>query len=140
MGLIMKGTYFLLMSLNSDKSIQIGKLGKIQFRKGWYVYIGSALNGLEGRINRHLRSEKKHHWHIDYFLDYAKIKKVYVKRGIVKEECTVSQSFLKHFETISNFGCSDCSCKSHLYIGEKMSLESQIKNFQFVEFSAMKTF
>jgi len=135
----MKGTYILLMSINSDKSIQIGKLGNIHFKKGWYVYIGSALNGLEGRIKRHLRSEKKHHWHIDYLLVYAKIKKVYIKRGIVKEECSVSQSFSHSFDMIPNFGCSDCSCKSHLYVGEKTSFESLIKNLQFVEFLAMKT-
>jgi len=130
----MKGTYILLMFLNLDKSIRIGKLGDMQFRNGWYVYIGSALNSLEGRIKRHLRSGKKHHWHIDFFLDHAKIKNVFFKEGTVKEECNVAHSFLESFDMVPNFGCSDCSCKSHLYVGEKASFESIIKNLQFEEF------
>lgn len=130
----MKGTYIFLMHLESDRFIQIGKLGYILFRKGWYIYIGSALNSLEARISRHLRSEKKYHWHIDYFLDYAEIKKVYIKRGIVKEECTVAKSFSESFRNILNFGCSDCSCESHLYAGEKKSFELRIKKLFFIEF------
>ncbi|RLF55859.1 MAG: GIY-YIG nuclease family protein [Thermoplasmata archaeon] len=130
----MKGTYILLMFLNLDKSIRIGKLGDMQFRNGWYVYIGSALNSLEGRIKRHLRSEKKHYWHIDFFLDHAKIKNVFFKEGTVKEECNVAHSFLESFDMVPNFGCSDCSCKSHLYVGEKISFESIIENLQFEEF------
>ena len=130
----MKGTYILLMFLNLDKSIRIGKLGDMQFRNGWYVYIGSALNSLEGRIKRHLRSEKNHHWHIDFFSDHAKIKNVFFKEGTVKEECNVAHSFLESFDMVPNFRCSDCSCKSHLYVGEKTSFESIIENLQFEEF------
>ena len=54
----MKGTYLLLINLNYNIDVQIGKLGKIHFLKGWYVYVGSAMNNLEARINRHLRSNK----------------------------------------------------------------------------------
>lgn len=134
MDLSMKGTYILLMHLELDRSIQIGKLGCTFFRKGWYVYIGSALNSLEARINRHLRSEKKYHWHIDYLLDYAKIKKVYIKKSRVKEECKVAKSFSESFRKIQNFGCSDCSCESHLYIGEKKSFEFMIQKLCFIDF------
>ena len=54
----MKGSYILVIELKEEKIIQIGKLGKIHFKKGFYVYIGSALNGLEQRITRHLIKEK----------------------------------------------------------------------------------
>jgi len=42
----MKGSYILLIKLDEDKDIQIGKLGNISFKKGYYAYVGSALNGL----------------------------------------------------------------------------------------------
>lgn len=55
----MKGSYILVIQLKEDQKIQIGKLSRIHFSKGLYVYIGSALNGLEQRLNRHLRKGKK---------------------------------------------------------------------------------
>ena len=56
----MKGTYCLIINLNNTSKIKIGKkLGKIEFDKGYYVYVGSAMNSLESRINRHLSDEKR---------------------------------------------------------------------------------
>ncbi len=62
-------TYMLLARLSRNKHISVGSLGRIYFRKGFYVYVGS---GSFKRIERHFRSEKKLRWHIDYFLRYAK--------------------------------------------------------------------
>jgi len=117
----MKGAYVLLIELEEDSPIKVGKLGKIFFKKGFYVYVGSALNGLEQRIERHKRSDKKFHWHIDYLLKYAEIKNVFYKESIKKEECEISKKFEK-FETISGFGCSDCKCNSHLFYGSKRDI------------------
>ena len=70
----MKGCYCLIISLEKDKTIKIGKkLGNIQFKQGKYVYVGSAMNSLFGRIRRHLSDEKKLHWHVDYLLKHAEI-------------------------------------------------------------------
>ena len=113
----MKGCYVLIIELNEDRSIQIGKIGKIFFKKGFYAYIGSALNGLEQRINRHCRQEKKICWHIDYLLHYGKITKIFYKKNSKKEECSVVKKFEVDFFSISNFGCSDCKCSSHLFYG-----------------------
>jgi Uri superfamily endonuclease len=55
----MKGTYILLIKLLKNQAIAIGKLGNLTFENGYYAYIGSALNGLENRIDRHLKSNKK---------------------------------------------------------------------------------
>ena len=62
------GSYILLLDLDNNLEIPVGKLGNISFQKGHYVYVGSALNGLDARIKRHLRKHKKIHWHIDYLL------------------------------------------------------------------------
>ena len=113
----MKGCYVLIIELKENKSIQISKIGKIFFKKGFYAYIGSALNGLEQRINRHIRNKKKIHWHIDYLLQHGKIMKVFYKENNKREECIIAIKFKVKLMSISNFGCSDCKCSSHLFHG-----------------------
>jgi Uri superfamily endonuclease len=56
---ILKGTYCLIIQLRDDTIIEVGKKGSINFKKGYYVYVGSALNSLETRLKRHLSSKKK---------------------------------------------------------------------------------
>ena len=113
----MKGSYLLILELPADTRILIGKLGEIPFQKGSYGYLGSAFNGLEHRIARHLRSEKKIHWHIDHLLTYATVKYVYIKESTKREECDLAYLFAQTFERIPRFGCSDCRCESHLFYG-----------------------
>ncbi len=115
-----KGAYCLVMVLGKNKRIEIGKLGKIQFLKGYYCYVGSALNSLEKRIERHKRKEKRLHWHIDHFLKHAKIIDTIKIETDKKVECTISKNIAKIADdTISGFGCSDCKCSSHLYYSKK---------------------
>ncbi len=73
----MKGTYLLLIKLPSDVNIQVGKRGLIHFSSGWYVYVGSALRGIERRVARHCSHNKKMHWHIDYLLESVSIVDVF---------------------------------------------------------------
>ena len=112
---MMKGCYCLIIKLNTPSKIKIGKLGKIDFNEGYYVYVGSAMNYLESRINRHLRSKKKLHWHIDYLLKKAKICDIIYNESTKKIECELSQYISSNGKGINDFGCSDCDCKSHLY-------------------------
>lgn len=123
----MNGTYILLIEVEDDIDIQVGKLGNIFFKKGFYVYIGSGLSGLEQRVNRHLRNDKKMHWHIDYLLINAKVDSVYYKESNEKEECKIVKSFSK-LKTVDNFGSSDCKCKSHLFFGSKNEIKSIINS------------
>ncbi len=129
----MKGSYVLLIKLKKDKDIKIGKLGNISFKKGYYVYVGSALNGLEQRINRHLRQEKKLHWHIDYLLQNAEIIETFYRESNKNEECILAKSF-KHFQSIKGFGCSDCKCNSHLFYGKIQKISKVVKSLSLSEF------
>lgn len=113
----MKGSYLVLIEIKCNDTIKIGKLGHLDFQKGFYVYVGSAINGLEPRINRHLRKKKKIHWHIDFLLNNSKIINVFYKENSFKEECKISKEFNKKLQSVENFGCSDCKCKSHLFYG-----------------------
>ena len=112
----MKGCYCLIIKMSKTSEIKIGKkLGKIKFKKGYYVYVGSVMNSLTSRIERHLSNDKKMHWHVDYLLKKAEITEVIYNKSKRKIECELSQQISKKSEGISDFGCSDCDCKSHLY-------------------------
>lgn len=113
----MKGTYVLLLKLERDSKVGVGRLGVLGFRKGWYAYVGSGMGSLEKRIERHFSKEKKRYWHIDYLLEKAEISKVvYFESG--KMECKLAEKLAGGFEGISKFGCSDCKCRSHLFYSE----------------------
>ena len=113
----MKGIYLLVVKVKKRVDIKIGALGKINFDKGTYIYIGSAQNNLEKRIERHLRDKKNIHWHIDHFLNnkVVEIMKVFYKKDRKSGECETANKLLKTETPILKFGCSDCRCKSHLF-------------------------
>lgn len=113
----MKGIYILIIKLNKDSEIKIGSLKNLDFKKGIYAYIGSSQNNLEKRIERHLRKNKKIHWHIDYLLKNknAKIINVSYKVADKSEECKTAKKLIKNNIPITGFGCSDCKCNSHLF-------------------------
>jgi Uri superfamily endonuclease len=126
----MKGTYLLVMTLPEDTSITVGKHGVIYFQKGCYAYVGSALNGLDQRIQRHLRRQKKIHWHIDYLLPFVKIVEIFYKENLRREECKVAQLLERNFVSIPGFGSSDCSCHSHLFYGNSEEITQVVINLQ----------
>lgn len=130
----MRGSYLLLMELKNTETIPVGKLGKIDFKKGFYIYAGSALNGLDQRIQRHLRKQKKMHWHIDYLLNHAKIVNVFYKQSEVKEECFIAKTLEKELFILSGFGCSDCTCKSHLFYGHYEAIKNAIVNLEMKQY------
>jgi sugar fermentation stimulation protein A len=112
-----KGTYILAMKLDDDADISVGRLGRFAFPAGRYLYFGSAMNCLNARISRHLRSDKKLHWHIDYFLQKAKIVDVWYVKSEEHLECDLCQEAMGFPEAsipVKGFGSSDCNCKSHL--------------------------
>ncbi|MEM1513355.1 MAG: GIY-YIG nuclease family protein [Candidatus Thermoplasmatota archaeon] len=128
----MKGSYILIIEIENDKKIKIGKR-EIYFKKGYYAYIGSAMNSIEKRIERHLRKEKRKRWHIDYLLEEGKIKKIFYKESKFKEECKIAKKFLS-FQAIPKFGSSDCKCKSHLFYSSKIKDFYEILDFSLFTF------
>lgn len=116
----MRGSYCLAAFLEEDSEIEIGKLGTFHFPSGLYVYTGSALSSLEGRIGRHLRIEKKMRWHIDYLLEKATPVGFVPILSSKRKECLVNSRLLEKGEVVAKgFGSSDCDCDSHLvYLGD----------------------
>jgi len=113
------GTYLLILRSNSKATIEVGKLGKILLKRGYYIYVGSAFGqgGLRARVSRHFRKDKPTHWHIDYlskFLTPVAVWYTYHQKPLEHKWA----KFLSNMRTITpipGFGCSDCSCQSHLF-------------------------
>jgi Uri superfamily endonuclease len=148
------GTYALVIFLSRKQTIRIGSLGEYEFPRGYYLYIGSAMNGLGARIARHLvnnrlasraanakdnaamkrwrQRKKKMHWHIDYFLDHAQVKEVWTHHGAERFECLWAQAALSLPKTkvvAPRFGASDCKCATHLvYFSKRSSLILKTEN------------
>jgi Uri superfamily endonuclease len=112
-----RGTYALVVFLRKGTSLQIGRLAIHDFPAGYYVYTGSALGGLPGRLKHHLKPEKRLHWHIDYLLQQALIIQIWYARGQDRLECTWNSiiAALPGAQcSVLGFGSSDCRCSSHL--------------------------
>jgi Uri superfamily endonuclease len=130
-----KGTYCLCIENHEDRTIQIGALGGNEFGRGFYVYVGSALNSLLPRLERHLKTSRgEHHvihWHIDYFLreSSVEITSIYIIESKEHLECKIAEKVGKHGKSIPGFGCSDCKCISHLH---------KVDDFEFLEKMGMK--
>lgn len=125
-----KGIYCLCINNQHSKLVKIGALGLLEFEEGHYIYIGSALNSLIPRIERHLKQSRGNHnvtrWHIDYLLKEPSvgIDSIYIKETDEPIECIVSGKVSSHGTPVQKFGCSDCRCKSHLY---------KVKDFEFLD-------
>lgn len=117
----------MLLQVDRDMEIAVGKLGLVKFNKGVYAYVGSALGGLEHRVTRHLQRKKHQFWHIDYLTSsqQVKVSKVLFIDSEEKKECFLSMMIDTSLGVIvvkKGFGSSDCKCESHLYHLPKYSI------------------
>ena len=110
------GAYALVIELENSEAIEVGRLGAINFTAGWYAYVGSALGGLRARVGRHARRRKKLHWHVDYLLAAASVSEVIWTLSDERLECRIASVLRRQdFQSMPNFGASDCRCPSHLF-------------------------
>jgi sugar fermentation stimulation protein A len=117
------GAYLFAMRIPRKSRIEIGKLGELEFPSGWYVYVGSAAQGLSARVARHLRKRKRFHWHVDYLRAQATETCVLPIRSTQDLECSIATSLSSVLTPHSpGFGCSDCSCGTHLFYSEDKPL------------------
>ncbi|MBM3134134.1 MAG: GIY-YIG nuclease family protein [Chloroflexi bacterium] len=111
------GTYALLIRLERELTLTVGRLGTFVLAPGWYVYLGSALGGLAARLARHESREKRLRWHIDYLLAQAELVEAWWAAGSERQECRWAQAVLRlpgATVPIRRFGASDCRCPAHL--------------------------
>jgi sugar fermentation stimulation protein A len=123
-----RGTYALLLVLDKETAITVGKLASFSFPQGYYVYLGSAQGGLFRRVGRHIRGGKKLHWHIDYLRQEAKPVEVWYLVSDERLECRWYQAAAAMSRAqvlLAGFGSSGCGCRSHLvYFSSMPSFEA----------------
>jgi len=113
-----KGLYLLLLEARGP--IEVGRLGLLPF-DGWYVYVGSAQGpgGLK-RVERHLsyrdRPEAPLRWHIDALLGCGALRVAVMAVTSEQRECVLAAALGRALSpAFKGFGCSDCSCRTHLF-------------------------
>ncbi len=110
------GSYIFIMRLKRDRKLSIGGLGEVRFRRGYYLYVGSARLNLTKRIERHKRIIKNRHWHVDYLRAEAEYHAALPVRASDDLECAIASELGKISGwSIPGFGSSDCGCGSHLF-------------------------
>lgn len=114
-----KGSYLLVLRLPGPRAIEVGRLGRIAFARGWYAYAGSAFGpgGLGARLRHHLGPVRRPHWHIDYLRAEARVIEIWTAEGSPcrEHEWALALAGGQGAGTrFHGFGCSDCRCPSHL--------------------------
>jgi len=111
------GIYRLVIVLPQKCTIRIGSLGSFILESGIYLYTGSAMGGLRGRVLRHLCADKRPRWHIDYLLSVARVVEVHLLPTRWRQECAWAMHAISSpgaTVPVPRFGSSDCRCPAHL--------------------------
>lgn len=111
----MKGVYLLFLKVKESKEIEIGALGRIEFLPGTYVYVGSAMNSVEKRLERHFSQVENMHWHIDYLTAETKPFDYFILPEGSDYEGWLAGKLTKYYEPVLGFGSSDSTKNSHLF-------------------------
>ena len=114
------GTYIVVLKSDQGKTIQIGKLAQLEIKKGYYVYVGSAMGpgGVAARLKHHSKISKRPHWHLDYLRAETEFYEAYALHSSERKECEWAALMLGNKEAsepMKGFGSSDCQCNTHLF-------------------------
>jgi len=115
----LKGVYVLVISVNKSLNVKVCARKEFSLETGFYAYVGSAQKFLEKRLMRHFRKTgKRRFWHIDHLLamDSVSVVEAFYKKAEKAEECKTAQSLSTLGFPVEGFGCSDCKCRSHLFL------------------------
>jgi len=123
------GTYLLLMQLQEAQQIEVGRLGMLPLKAGWYLYIGSAFGpgGIKARCGHHRKISVRPRWHVDYLRAVAPLREIWFSHdparrehqwaGLVRERRGMQVP-------MPGFGSSDCDCETHLlYTAQRPSFD-----------------
>ena len=114
------GTYALILFCSRAERVQIGKLGALELRRGFYVYVGSAMGpgGVRARLAHHQKVSQRPHWHIDYLRLHTRLDRIWSSHSRVRREHQWARLIgAMPGASVPNagFGSSDCRCKTHLF-------------------------
>jgi histidyl-tRNA synthetase len=111
------GAYLLSLRLEAPLSLR-GRFAGTVLPPGRYAYAGNARGpgGLKARLARHLRADKKAHWHIDQLTAASRIDAIGYAEDL--DECallTAAAALAGAHAPVPGFGSSDCRrCTAHM--------------------------
>ena len=110
-------SYLLLIEINREAELSVGALGRVRFRKGTYIYVGSARRGMFKRLERHFSKNKRVFWHIDYLTAIFRPK---IALLVSWDEPVLVDMLAERYEFIRGFGSSDDrKAPSHLFYSDE---------------------
>ncbi len=114
------GTYALILFCSRAELVRIGKLGPLELRRGFYVYVGSALGpgGVRARVAHHQKVSPRPHWHIDYLRRHIRLERIWYSHHRVRREhqwARLIHALQAASVPVAGFGSSDCRCATHLF-------------------------
>jgi Uri superfamily endonuclease len=135
-----KGVYCLIFENRACK-LDIGKKGESLFLAGFHIYVGSALGpgGLK-RVKRHIdlsrNRDRNPRWHVDYLHLNPAFRLVSAVYAFTSDrfECILASRIGGDF--VFGFGCTDCTCSSHLFYRDKSPLLEITDAFEALGLSA----
>jgi Uri superfamily endonuclease len=123
------GAYALALRLDAPLDVRIGK-NSATLTAGDYLYCGSARGpgGLRARLSRHMRPQKRAHWHVDQITAVASLLGAFVEEQ--GDECALNAALDDLPIPVAGFGSSDCRrCATHLrFWPEGAALPSRWEN------------
>jgi len=115
------GVYVLIFRLEAPLEVQVGRFGQQTLPAGNLLYVGSAFGpgGLRARLTRHLKSQKRKHWHIDALTTAISPVAYHCDASGRRLECQWAQHLASIPDAsipVPGFGSSDCrsGCSAHL--------------------------
>lgn len=108
--------YLLVLHNPVRRRLAVGRLGRLEFPPGYYLYVGSGGRYPVRRVQRHLRPGKPVRWQIDRLTTGPhRMKPVdaYLLPG--KTECALARRLARKAAVMPGFGSSDCKCPGHLF-------------------------
>lgn len=109
------GAYLLLITLARPLHGALPHRPEAVLPPGRYLYAGSARGpgGLRARLARHMRAEKKPHWHVDRLTEAGIVEGAWAIPGC--GECALIATLAALPVPLPGFGSTDCRrCASHL--------------------------
>lgn len=111
------GAYLLLIGLARPVVLTVARFSGVTVAPGWYAYAGNAHGpgGLRARVARHLRKDKRAHWHVDHLTQDASVAALCF---LGADECQLVEKLTSASAfsvPMAGFGSTDCRrCESHL--------------------------
>ena len=138
-------SYVLVLQLDDQLELTVGRKGTYALPAGCYAYVGSAKRNAKHRLRRHWQGDGRIKWHIDYLRREARCREIWLFDSSALAECELAALIAAEPEItvpIARFGASDCHCPAHLFGGAGMNrISTRLQNVPglFYSFQARET-